>query len=74
MRDELEALCDEASCRAVVARIFALLKVRTASDAFRGCAFLIAATENPGSVEIQRVAREHKLFLRDLFDRLERVR
>lgn len=47
--------------------VFANLERKTSADNFRGCAFLIAAIENPQSPKIQQAARNHKLFLKDFF-------
>lgn len=50
--------------------IFEGLAEKTGNEAFRGCAFLIAVTENPVSHAIHEVARTHKKFLHEFFDRL----
>ncbi|MGH6859296.1 MAG: TetR/AcrR family transcriptional regulator [Phyllobacterium sp.] len=47
--------------------VFSNLEERTQAENFRGCAFLLAAIENPHSKEILRAARNHKIFLKDFF-------
>lgn len=47
--------------------VFSNLERKTGADNFRGCAFLIAAIENPQSSRIQQAARNHKLFLKEFF-------
>lgn len=47
--------------------VFSNLERKTEAESFRGCAFLIAAIENPQSPEILNAARDHKLFLKDFF-------
>lgn len=54
--------------KAPILDIFSNLERKTSAENFRGCAFLIAAIENPDSPKIQDAARRHKLFLRDFFD------
>ncbi len=53
--------------RQPVLDVFSNLERKTAAESFRGCAFLIAAIENPQSPEILNAAREHKLFLKEFF-------
>lgn len=50
--------------------VFSNLERKTSADNFRGCAFLIAAIENPQSKKIQDTARTHKLFLKGFFSSL----
>lgn len=64
-----ETVRDKTSSEAIHA-IFDSLKAKTQSEAFRGCAFLIAVTENPTSDAIHDVARVHKKFLHEFFDQL----
>ncbi|OWV88608.1 TetR family transcriptional regulator [Rhizobium sp. R635] len=67
---QLETLIAGKSDAPAVLSIFDSLADKTRSETFRGCAFLIAVTENPGSVAVRNVAYEHKAFLRELFGRL----
>ncbi|PDT05180.1 TetR family transcriptional regulator [Rhizobium chutanense] len=67
---QMEALISGKSGAAAILAIFDSLSDKTRTEAFRGCAFLIAVTENPGSAAIRDVAYAHKLFLRELFARL----
>ncbi|MBB2700655.1 UNVERIFIED_ORG: AcrR family transcriptional regulator [Rhizobium esperanzae] len=68
--DQLEKLVAGKSSAPAIFAIFDSLADKTRSESFRGCAFLIAVTENPGSAAIRDVARTHKAFLRALFGRL----
>lgn len=67
---EIEERIDGLEGEAAVLTIFDSLVRKTANEAFRGCAFLIAAIENPGSIAIQDVSRTHKAYLHDLFSNL----
>ncbi|PCK87998.1 TetR family transcriptional regulator [Rhizobium sophoriradicis] len=68
--DQMEKLVAGKGGAPAIFAIFDSLADKTRSQSFRGCAFLIAVTENPGSAPIQDVARTHKAFLRELFGRL----
>ncbi|WP_049733943.1 TetR/AcrR family transcriptional regulator [Rhizobium ecuadorense] len=68
--DQLEKLVAGKSSAPAIFAIFDSLADKTRNENFRGCAFLIAVTENPGSAAIRDVARAHKAFLRELFGRL----
>ncbi|MBB4238323.1 TetR/AcrR family transcriptional regulator [Rhizobium esperanzae] len=67
---QMETLISGKRGAAAILSIFDSLSDKTRNEAFRGCAFLIAVTENPGSSAIRDVACEHKAFLRELFGRL----
>lgn len=68
--NQMETLVADKSGAPAILAIFDNLAEKTRNEAFRGCAFLIAVTENPGSAAIYDVARTHKEFLRELFGRL----
>ncbi|HEY0120289.1 MAG TPA: TetR/AcrR family transcriptional regulator [Rhizobium sp.] len=53
-----------------VLAVFANLEEKTQAESFRGCAFLLAAIENPHSQDIQQAARNHKILLKDFFRNL----
>lgn len=67
---ELSASTAGLAQEAAILAIFDGLIGKTANEAFRGCAFLLAATENPQSAAIQQIARSHKAYLHDLFTRI----
>lgn len=52
---------------AAVLDVFSNLEQKTSADNFRGCAFFMAAIENPQSPRIQDAARTHKNFLKTFF-------
>lgn len=68
--EQMEMLVAGKTGTAAILAIFDNLTEKTRNEAFRGCAFLIAVTENPGSTAIREVAHAHKIFLRQLFGRL----
>ncbi|OZI37157.1 TetR family transcriptional regulator [Bordetella genomosp. 10] len=68
-RQLLDLVTDKSGAEAVDA-IFASLETKTRDEHYRGCAFVIAVTENPRSEAIFAVGQEHKAFLRALFVRL----
>lgn len=70
VRQELDAVIGAATGAAAIHAIFDNLAAKTRREAFRGCGFFIAVTENPGSASIRAVATAHKIFLHALFDRL----
>lgn len=70
VREQMETLVGGASGTPAILAVFDNLADKTRNEAFRGCAFLIAVTENPGSEAIREVAHAHKAFLRALFGRL----
>lgn len=47
--------------------VFADLETKTRAEQFRGCAFLVATVENPGSQAVQAAAKAHKDFLKAFF-------
>ncbi len=47
--------------------VFTNLEQKTSAENFRGCAFFLAAIENPQSAKIQSAARAHKNFLKNFF-------
>ncbi len=67
---ELEELTSGLPGEAAVLATFDSLIAKTSSKAFRGCAFLLAATENPRSEPIHEIARQHKAYLHALFLRI----
>lgn len=67
---ELDALTADLAPEAAILAVFDGLIGKTANEAFRGCAFLLAATENPQSAAIQQIARNHKAYLHELFTRI----
>lgn len=70
VRRQLHDIVGGRTGREPVLDVFSNLERKTAAENFRGCAFLIAAIENPQSSEILNTAREHKLFLKDFFVRV----
>lgn len=70
VRRELNSVIGHASGETAIHAIFDNLAAKTEREAFRGCGFFIAVTENPGSAPIRAVATTHKMFLHGLFDRL----
>lgn len=67
VRRQLGEIVGGRTGRDPVLDVFSNLERKTEAENFRGCAFLIAAIENPQSPEILNAAREHKLFLKDFF-------
>jgi AcrR family transcriptional regulator len=70
VRDQLVAVAAGRTGTDAILDVFSNLERKTSADNFRGCAFLIAAIENPQSPRIQAAARAHKLFLKDFFSSL----
>lgn len=67
VRQQLHEIVGERRGREPVLDVFSNLERKTEAENFRGCAFLIAAIENPQSPEVLNAARDHKLFLKDFF-------
>lgn len=67
VRQQLYEIVGERRGREPMLNVFSKLERKTEAENFRGCAFLIAAIENPQSPEILSAARDHKLFLKDFF-------
>lgn len=70
VREQLATVVGGRTGAAAILDVFSNLERKTNVDNFRGCAFLIAAIENPQSPRIQAAARNHKLFLKDFFSSL----
>lgn len=70
VREQLASVVGTRTGPSAILDVFSNLERKTNADNFRGCAFLIAAIENPQSPRIQAAARNHKLFLKDFFSEL----
>jgi AcrR family transcriptional regulator len=68
VRQQLVSLADGRTGPKPVLDVFANLERKTSAENFRGCAFLIAAIENPQSPEIQQASRSHKVYLKGFFE------
>lgn len=67
VQQDLSLLTSGKTPRDAVSAIFSSLVTKTGSNVFRGCSFLVAVAENPGSDPIRATGRAHKLFLEKLF-------
>jgi|EndMetStandDraft_6_1072998.scaffolds.fasta_scaffold85855_1 AcrR family transcriptional regulator len=67
VREQLSSLTLGRTGAIPILDVFSNLERKTSVESFRGCAFLIAAIENPHSSEIQQTSRSHKLFLKSFF-------
>ncbi|MDP9835547.1 AcrR family transcriptional regulator [Neorhizobium huautlense] len=70
VREQLATVVSGRKGADAILDVFSNLERKTNADNFRGCAFLIAAIENPQSPRIQATARNHKLFLKNFFSSL----
>lgn len=64
---ELTDIAGSRTGSAAILSLFENLERKSESSGFRGCAFLMAAIENPKSVKIQAQARANREFLKSLF-------
>lgn len=73
-KEELSAIVQGRTGADAVYAVFEKLALRVKNDRFRGCAFLMAAIENPNSLQIQTVAAQNRAFLRHFFQTLTEYR
>ncbi|MBO9123823.1 MULTISPECIES: TetR/AcrR family transcriptional regulator [unclassified Rhizobium] len=67
VRDQLADVVGGRRGTAAALDVFSNLEQKTSAENFRGCAFFLAAIENPQSAKIQSAARSHKDFLKSFF-------
>lgn len=67
VRDQLAQVVGDRTGPEAALDIFSNLEQKTSAENFRGCAFFLAAIENPQSAKIQSAARGHKDFLKSFF-------